>query len=224
MAQGDVHALSLGGTYLGVPVAVGMAYQQEETDPVAVSAGQDLINSWFLNETGPWSLIRAKCSNQLNWDCATSAWGEQVHTTFLSGGNGLSALPSLPSTHCCQVNVPPLKPHPDGYEGRFYWPGFLREDTLRSGWTFAMNAILVVWETALLSLEGHSSAASGAWRIVPHPKYLDVALGTTDVWGWLPYHHPWVKVLGNRKADNCAAFTGGGDGDFGPVVIPPPVP
>jgi hypothetical protein len=122
------------------------------------------------------------------------------------------------------MNFPALKPHPEGDEGRFYWPGFLRDNTWRSGWTATFNAELVVWATSMLSMEGHSSAASNAWRVVPHPKFVDKDLGTTDVWGWLPYHHPWVKVLGNRKASNCAAFIGGGEGDFGPVVIPPPIP
>ena len=224
MAFNDVHTLTLGGTYLGVPVAVGMAYQQLEADPAVVSAGADLINSWFLNVNGPWWNIRAECSDQLTWDCATSQWGDQVHTTFLSGGSGLSATPSLPSTHCCQFNFPPLFPHPDGDEGRMYWPGFLQGNTGRSGWTSTFNSTLVIFETALLSLDGHSSGLSGAWRVVPHGKFLDKDLSTDAIYGWLPYHSPWVKVLGNRKADNCAAFLGGGAGDFGPIVIPPPPP
>jgi hypothetical protein len=38
--------------------------------------------------------------------------------------------------------------------------------------------------------------------------------------GFLPYHSEFVKIIGNRRADNCAAFTGGGDGDFDPYPIP----
>lgn len=224
MAQGDVHSLQLAGTYLGVPIAVTMAYQQEEVNPAVVTPGADLINSWFLNVVGPWDYIRPFVSDQLTWDCAVSQYGDKVDTIFLSGGTGLSAAASLPSTHCCQVNVPAVNPHPLAFEGRFYWPGFLVGNTYRSGWSGAFNVTLLAWASSLLALDGHSSGLSGAWRMVPHGKYLDANNGTDAVHAFLPYHDPFVKVLGTRKANSCAAFLGGGAGDFGPVIIPPPPP
>lgn len=224
MAQQDVHSLTIAGTYLGVPVAISLAYQQEELDPPLISPGRDLISSWFLVQGGPWDFIREDLSDQLTFDCAVAAWGTEVETVYLTGASGLATTPSLPSTHCVQMNIPALFPHPGASEGRFYMPGFLVAQTNRSGYSTAFNARMVLWASVLLALDGYTSTFSGAWRLVPHGKYLDAGGGTDQVHAWLPYHNPWVKVIGNRRADGCAAFTGGGAGDFDPITIPPPPP
>jgi len=224
MAQGDIHGLTLAGTYLGVPVAVSLAYLQEETDDPTISPGRDLISSWFLNTGGPWDYIREDMSDQLIWTCAVSVWGANVDTVYLADANGLSATASVPSTDAIQMNIPALFPHPDADEGRFFWPGFLLSHCNRSGFTSAFNIKLNVWEVVLLSLEGYTSSQSGAWSLVPHAKYLDAAGTTGQVKAWRPYHNEFVKVLGNRRPAGCAAFTGGGDGDFNPITIPPAGP
>lgn len=215
----DIHRLTMAGTYLGVPVACQLGYKQLIDDPV-IRPGRDLILSWFGNPAGPWRNLRALLSDQLNWECAVSAYADKVDTVFLNDGEGLVATASMPSTHSIQFNCPALIPHDDAYEGRFFMPGIPIASTFRSGFTVAMNASLLVFEAAALSVDSITSAEADAYRVVPHAGYLDKDALQEDVEGFLPYHTEFVKIIGNRRADNCGAFTGGGDGDFSPYTIP----
>ncbi len=220
MAIDDVHSIQFAGTYLGVPIAISLAYKQKVGNPPSGNPGADLLTSWMGIAGGPWRQIREDISDQLIWECGSSSYAGRVETVFFTSGAGLSAAASLPSTHCVQMNIGAMNPHPDGYEGKFYLPGWTRASVLRSGWTAARNAQLVVFAAACLSVDSLETAEPDAYRIVPHGKYLDKDLTQVDIDGALPYHSLFVKVLGNRKADNCAAFLGGGTGDFDPYDIP----
>ncbi|GAG91513.1 unnamed protein product, partial [marine sediment metagenome] len=155
-----------------------------------------------------------------NWECAVSSYQDKVDTVFLTDGAGLIDTPSQPSTHCIQFNCPALFPHEDGYEGRFFMPGIPISATNRSGFSTTMNVALLIFEAAAISVDSITSGDPDAYRMIPHAKYLDKNGEQALIDGYLPYHSEFVKVIGNRRADNCAAFAGGGDGDFDPYEIP----
>lgn len=224
MAQDSIITLQLAGTYIGVPVACSMAYKQKILNPPVDPPGRDLIKSWFGQPGGAWDNIREDLSDELVWECAAASYDDKVDTVFLVDATGLKITASMPSTHCIQFNVPALNPHPDGHEGRFFMPGIPVASTDRSAFTASFNSRLVVFATAALSIDSLDAVQPDAYRMIPHGKYVDVALGTADVDGWLPYHSEFVKVLGNRRADNCAAFLGGGAGAFDPYTVPAPPP
>ena len=224
MAQDDVISLTISGTHTGVPCAVSMAYVQKILDPPGTTPGRDLIDSWFTNPGGPWDYLREDLSDELVWTCAVASWADQTETIFLNAGEGLSGQPSCPTTHCIQMNVPALVPHPDSHEGRFYFPGLIYNNTYRSGFTENFNTKLNAWAVVLLSVESKATGTGSAYRMSPHPEYRDANGQQQSVDAYLPYHSPFVKVMGTRRADACAAFHGGGGGLYYPIIIPPAGP
>lgn len=228
MSINDVHALSISGRYLGVPVAITMAYRQDEDDDPVVSPGRDLINGWFNEAGGPWLSIRGNISDQLIWECATDTWADQSETVFLSGGSGTAVGPSMPSPHAIQMNIPAFSPHRTGpgphfNEGRFFLPGIMIEFTQRSGYTGAFNSSLVVFAASLLEVDGIGGPPP-RFVLMPHARYRDPVGGVANAEAGLPSNHPFIKIIGNRRADQCTTFTGGSGAGFDPIVIPPPVP
>lgn len=221
MATGDIHALAFSGTYAGVPVAITMAYIQKAPDPPVVSPGLDLIEAWFANVGGPWANIKGFLDEDMRFDCASSAFGENVDTMFLTDANGEAIGDSLPSTHCIQMNVPAVIPHPDGHEGRFYVPGIMLANVTRSGYSSNFNAQLKVFAAALLLLDSPNGGGVEAYQLIPHAGFRNTVGTTQGIDAFLPYNSEFVKVLGSRRADQCSAFTGGGAGAFQTLTIDP---
>ena len=224
MAQGDIISMVASGTYCSVPVAISLAYRQDKDDPVGVTPGRDLVQSFFKNAGGPWELLRLHLTNELEWLCVSTAWGQQSDQTFLSGATGNKDVPTTPSSVAVQVNIPRLFPHPDGYEGRFFLPGVPIADLERSGFTASFHSNLLTVFQAMLQLESFATGAANAYYLVPHASFLDPAGQTANAEAFLPYASEFVKNIGSRRPDQCGAFVGGGGGDFSPIVIPPPPP
>ena len=221
MSDLDIHKLSFSGTYGGVPIAIGMAYQQDGANPPVVSAGRDLIESWFSQPAGPWANIREELDQFLIFQCAVDSFGEEVDTVFLVDANGENIGTSLPPTHSIQMNIPALFPHPDGHEGRFFLPGIPSLSTFRSGYSQALASQLVVFAAALLEIDSINGGGVGLYKLIPHAEYRNSTGGTSNIQAFLPYNSEFVKVIGNRRADQCGAFAGGGGGFFNPITVPP---
>lgn len=224
MAQNDIHTLLINGSYCTVPVSISLAYRQEFADPPNERPGRDLIESWFTTILGPWFQIRQFLTDDLIWECATSSYGGLVDTVFLQDAKGTSPDSSTPSTVCAQFNIPPLFPHENGKEGRFYLPGIRMDDLNRSGFSQTLNSQFVVFAQSLLSIQSAATGANDSYRLVPHGKYRDRDGLVDNAEAFLPYVTEFVKVLGSRRADACGAFVAGGGGEFKPIIVPPVTP
>jgi len=221
MAEGDIINMVASGTYCGQPVAISMAYRQDRDDPASVTPGRDLALSWFTNVGGPWWFWRTLLSDQLKWDCVTTAWPGNAETTFLEMAMGDDDGRSTPSPICAQVNVPALRPHPNKKEGRFYMPGLPASALQRSGYTQQFQSNVQVPLQAMLRISSVTDQVNNAYYLVPHAGYRDAQLSTLNAEAYLPYLNLFVKALARRKTDTCGAFLGGGGGDFIPGVVPP---
>ena len=219
MASGSAHALAFSGIYAGVPIAFGIAYEQLGDGPASGNPGRDLITSWCNQPAGPWQNLAVVLDSTLQFDCASSSHDDRVETVFLSGCNGDNVGSSLPSTHAIQFNFPFLNPYDPSYEGRMFIPGIPSTNTLRSGFTANMNSQLVVVCAALLEIDSLEEPGAVSYRLMPHAKALNQPQ-VKPAQAYLPYVSEFVKVIGNRRSDQCSAFTGGGTGGFAPIVVP----
>lgn len=221
MPVGAIMDMTLIGDYCGVPVSCSLTYKQVEPDPAAgPSPGRRLVQRFFADNPGPWFHIRDKLSQDLEWLCGVVRYGEINEVELLTNTIGLSPNPSWPTSLALQVNTPSSDPHPDADEGRFFWPGFLIEDLDKGGIDPDEHGFLNTWMSRLLQLDNDG----GVFRylLYPHAGYLDKN-GGTDVITTLPYWLPFVKVIGNRKGDDCATFAAIGGAQFG-AFDPDPAP
>ena len=224
MAQGDIIGMVASGTYCSVPIAISVAYRQDIADPANETPGRDLVTAFFTQAGGPWDLLRALLTDELEFNCVSTAWGQQSDTTFLSDATGSLDEPSTPSSLCAQVNIPALFPYPGSNEGRFFLPGIPVSALDRSGFNTTFTTAMLSVFQAMLQLDSAATSTANAYYLVPHAKYVDQAGGTANAEAYLPYLSPFQKNLGNRRPDQCGAFVGGGGGNFSPIVVPPPPP
>lgn len=220
MAINDVLGMNLSGKYCGVPIAISLAYRQELDDPVGETTGRQLVTQWFTEADGPWDRLRDLISDDLNWECAVVNYGDESETVLITGGEGLAALPSWPTPYALQVNIPSSDSWPDSREGRFFMPGFTLAEFPNGVMGNAVQADLALVMNALLNVD--DTGGGIRYVLYPHADYKD-RNGGVSAKASVPYPSPFIKNIGNRRADNCAAFQAAGGGSFSPIVVPPPV-
>lgn len=219
MPLNAVLRMNLAGVICGVPFSIDLAYKQVEPDPpLPQTTGRQLVERWFADDPGPWSHVRTKITEDLNFECASVSYDNEAETILLQDGQGDAVTPPLPTPLALQVNVPGITPNNVKDEGRFFMPGLLILDTFRGGIDPDSIGFFNTWMSRLLQVD--NSSGTFRYLLYPHPKYTDGA-GSTDTLADLPFWSMFLKVIGNRKADDCSTFAATGAGQFDPVVIPP---
>lgn len=220
MAIGDVIALTFNGVYCSVPVSIGMAYTQLADPPPGEFPGKRLIERWLNEVNGAWRSISFAISDQLAWECASAVYGDTAETGFLSGATGGSAAASVPTPLAIQVNMDSQDPHPGSRPGRFYMPGLVQSHLDGGGFTNVAEGVLNPWMVALIEVDDMGGGLGPRYRLYPHPKYL-TRNGDTNINAERPYYNPFMKVIGNRRADACTTFVGQGGAGFSPIPVDP---
>jgi len=222
MPINTVMNLAFSGQNCGVPFAVSMAYIQLLEDPAdETPTGRQLVLQWLNQEPGPWTHIREFLGETFKIECAVVSYNQISETILLQGVDGLGDTASWPSPYALQVECAPQDPHADDRHGRFYWPGFLLTSSQFGGVKDTMGPILRTWMTRLQFVD--NTDLDWRYRLYPHINYEAVNQPLAPPCS-LPYFHPIIKNIGNRRADDCATFASGGGGQFDPVEGPEPPP
>lgn len=210
-----VLALDLQAVYLGVPVSVSLAYKQTVTDgSLPAPPGEHLAERWMNEVNGAWRTIRADISASFEWQCANISYDNLIETVLFSNLIGLGVTASWATQLALQVNTPSDDPYSGKREGRFFMPGFLIAELTNCNIDPDFLVTLDSWMLALMSID------SGAYVLYPHKEYRD-RLGGNDSVASEPYYHPFIKVIPDRQADDCATFASTGSAEFDPIVGDP---
>lgn len=216
MPADTVLDVNISGVYCGVPWSISLAYKQLVADPVLPqTTGREFVEHWFNDLTGPWRTIRENLSTQMQAQCVAISYAGQSESLLLTGAIGLDGTPSWPTQLCVQINTPSTDPHPDSDEGRFFMPGFVMSQIVNGNIDPDFLTDLDSFMLSLLDID------NGSYVLYPHAKYLD-RLGGNDSVASLPYYHPFIKIIGGRKADDCATFAASGAPEFLPIDVPLP--
>lgn len=210
-----VLSMDLQALYCGVPINISLAYKQLVTDgSLPAPPGENLVERWMNEVNGAWRTIRGSISTAFEWQCAVVSYDAESEVVILSNLIGIGIGASWPTQQAIQVNTPSDDPYPDKREGRFYMPGFLVADMVNCNIDPDFLPTLDSWMLALMSID------AGNYVLYPHGTYVD-RLGGNDSVGSEPYYHPFIKVIGQRRTDDCATFAASGAPQYSPIVGDP---